>query len=71
MNAAVIVESREAARRESGDIIGSRASIYAEIGEILAGSRSLPEGRVVFKSLGVAACDLAAAGVIWRSLNPG
>lgn len=71
MNAAIIVESREAARRESGDIIGSRASIYAEIGEILAGSRSLPEGRVVFKSLGVAACDLAAAGVIWRSLNPG
>lgn len=67
MNAAVVVESREAALRESGDIIGSGQPIHAELGEILAGARPLPRGRVVFKSLGVAACDLAAAGVVWRA----
>jgi thiomorpholine-carboxylate dehydrogenase len=67
MNAAIVVESREAALRESGDIVGSGQPVYAEIGEILAGSRPLPEGRVVFKSLGVAACDLAAAGIVWRA----
>ena len=33
MNAAIIVESREAALRESGDLIGSGQPIYAEIGE--------------------------------------
>lgn len=67
MNAAIVVESREAALRESGDIVASRQPIYAELGEILAGSQPLPAGRVVFKSLGVAACDLAAAGVVWRA----
>ncbi len=71
MQAAVVVESREAALRESGDLIGSGAPIYAEIGEVLAGTRPVPAGRVVFKSLGVAAADLAAAGVVWRaSQNP-
>lgn len=67
MCAAVVVESREAAVRESGDLIGSGAEIYAELGEILAGTRAKPEGRVVFKSLGVAAADIAAAGVVWRA----
>ncbi|MGD0366116.1 MAG: ornithine cyclodeaminase family protein [Acidobacteriaceae bacterium] len=67
MNASIVVESREAALRESGDIIGSGQPVYAEIGEILAEERPLPGGRVVFKSLGVAACDLAAAGVVWRN----
>jgi len=64
MRAAVVVESREAALRESGDIAGSGQPIYAELGEILAGRRPVPEGRVVFKSLGVAACDMAAAAVV-------
>jgi ornithine cyclodeaminase/alanine dehydrogenase-like protein (mu-crystallin family) len=67
MNASIVVESREAALRESGDILGSKQPVYAEIGEILAGKRPLPAGRVVFKSLGVAACDLAAAGVVWKN----
>jgi ornithine cyclodeaminase/alanine dehydrogenase-like protein (mu-crystallin family) len=67
MNASIVVESREAALRESGDILGSKEPVYAEIGEILAEKRPLPPGRVVFKSLGVAACDLAAAGVVWKN----
>jgi thiomorpholine-carboxylate dehydrogenase len=65
MKGAIVVESREAAMRDSGDLIGSGAPINAEIGEILAGIRPVPAGRVVFKSLGVAAADMAAAGVVW------
>jgi len=66
MQGAIVVESREAALRESGDILGSGRPVYAELGEILADTKPFPEGRVVFKSLGVAACDLAAAGLVWR-----
>ena len=66
MNAAIVVESREAALRESGDILHSGQAVCAELGEILGGTKPHPTGRVVFKSLGVAACDLAAAGVVWR-----
>jgi thiomorpholine-carboxylate dehydrogenase len=69
MSATVVVESREAALRESGDIIGSGRPVYAELGEILAGTKPVPHGRIVFKSLGVAACDVAAAGVVWRCLE--
>ena len=71
MQGVVVVESREAALRESGDIIASGRPIDAEIGEILAGTRPVPKGRVVFKTLGVAACDLAAAGVVWHAVQPG
>lgn len=67
MNAVIVVESREAALRESGDIIGSGQPVYAELGEILSGRKPVPAGRVVFKSVGIAACDLAAAGVVWRA----
>jgi thiomorpholine-carboxylate dehydrogenase len=66
MHAAVVVESREAALRESGDLLGSGQSVYAELGELLAGTRPKPAGRAVFKSLGVAAEDLAAAAMVWR-----
>ncbi len=38
MRAAIVVESREAAQRESGDLIGSGANVYAELGELLAGT---------------------------------
>jgi thiomorpholine-carboxylate dehydrogenase len=60
------VESREAAQRESGDILGSGQTVYAELGELLAGTQPKPSGRTVFKSLGVAAEDLAAAALVWK-----
>lgn len=68
MRGAVVVESREAAGRESGDLIGSGAAVSAELGELLAGMRKLPEtgSWIVFKSLGVGAADLAAARVVWE-----
>ena len=66
MRAAIVVESREAAQRESGDLLGSGQAVYAELGELLAGSKPKPSGRVVFKSLGVAAEDLASAALVWK-----
>jgi thiomorpholine-carboxylate dehydrogenase len=69
MQARVVVESREAAMTESGDIILSGASVYAEIGELLGRSAAPePGGRFVFKSLGIAAEDIAAAWLVLNSL---
>ncbi len=63
--ASVIVESRAAAVLESGDILLAGASVYAEIGELLTGKVPVPAaGRVVYKSLGVAVEDLAAARLV-------
>jgi thiomorpholine-carboxylate dehydrogenase len=72
MQGRVVVESREAALRESGDVILSGASVYAEIGELLARS-AVPEpgGRFVFKSLGIAAEDIAAAWLVWEGVKAG
>ncbi|HZI84311.1 MAG TPA: ornithine cyclodeaminase family protein [Casimicrobiaceae bacterium] len=62
MQSVVIVESREAASRESGDIILSGARIHAEAGEIFAGTKTVPSGAtIVFKSVGVAVEDVYAA----------
>ncbi len=66
-NAAVIVESREAALRESGDIVQSGAQIHAELGELLAGARPRTRaGTTVFKSLGIAVEDVAAARLVYE-----
>ena len=65
MQGAVVVDSREAAQVESGDILLAGATIYAELGEILAGNAPKPTAeRVVFKSLGLAVEDLAAAKLV-------
>lgn len=69
MQATIVVDSREAAMRESGDIITSGAPIYAELGELLAGTKPLPAigSRIVFKSLGIAVEDLAAALLVYNA----
>ena len=65
MQGAVIVDSREAAMRESGDILLANAAIYAELGEILSGNKPVPKAEVVvFKSLGIAVEDLASAKLV-------
>jgi ornithine cyclodeaminase/alanine dehydrogenase-like protein (mu-crystallin family) len=64
----VFVDSREGAIKESGDIILSRAKIYAELGEALAGKvppRTMET--TIFKSLGMAVEDIAAAMLVYRS----
>ena len=70
MRGAVVVESREAALAESGDILMAKAPIYAELGELLAGTKPLPRARhTVFKSLGQAVEDLAAAQLVYDAAN--
>src|SRR5438128_1314810 len=66
----VFVDSREAALKESGDIILSGAKIYAELGEALAG-KVPPRANetTIFKSLGLAVEDIAAALLVYRSVT--
>ncbi len=58
----VLVESIDAATDQAGDIRGSGCEIFGEIGEIYAGTRSVPEGATtVYDSIGIAIMDVAAA----------
>ncbi|MGX5805534.1 ornithine cyclodeaminase family protein [Bradyrhizobium sp. Arg314] len=62
----VIVDSREAVLKESGDVILSKAEIFAEAGEILGGTKAPPVGQTtIFKSVGIAIEDLAAAQLVF------
>jgi ornithine cyclodeaminase/alanine dehydrogenase-like protein (mu-crystallin family) len=64
--ASLLVDSREAVLKESGDVILSRATIHAEVGEIFAGTESVPAGvTTVFKSVGIAIEDVAAARLVY------
>jgi thiomorpholine-carboxylate dehydrogenase len=67
MRGAVVVESREAAMREAGDIVLAHAQVSAEIGELLNGAQ-LDRGNkpVVFKSVGIAVEDIAAAKLVYE-----
>lgn len=65
MQGAIIVDSREAAQIEAGDILLAGATVYAELGEIVAGKVRKPSAdRTVFKSLGLGVEDLAAAKLV-------
>jgi len=66
MRNTLVVDSRAAAMQESGDVILSGASIYAEAGEIFSGGKPAPRERTtIFKSLGLAVEDLAAAQLVF------
>ena len=73
--AALIVDSKAAALRESGDIVQgiregrfSEDHIRAELGEVVSQrpGRVSPQEITVFKSLGLAVEDLAAAHLVYR-----
>src|ERR1700736_3129608 len=68
MRNVVFVDSREAAMKESGDVILSRAKIHAELGEAFAG-KVPPRANetTIFKSLGMAVEDVTAALLVYRS----
>jgi alanine dehydrogenase len=64
--ARVFVDSREAAQRESGDVIAARSEL-TEIGAVVAGvaaGRRTAEEITLFKSLGVAVEDVTAAALV-------
>jgi len=67
MRHTLIVDSREAVLKESGDVILSGAPIYAEIGEIFAGLKPAPRDQTtIFKSVGLAIEDVAAARLVYE-----
>ncbi len=70
MRNTLVVDSREAALKESGDVIQSKATIAAEIGEMFAGTKTVPRtDTTVFKSLGQAVEDLAAARIVYEAAS--
>jgi thiomorpholine-carboxylate dehydrogenase len=67
MRHVVVVDSRDAVLKESGDVILSGATLEAEVGEIFAGAKPPPTGAtVIFKSVGLAIEDLASARLVYE-----
>jgi ornithine cyclodeaminase/alanine dehydrogenase-like protein (mu-crystallin family) len=73
MSNTLVVDSREAVLKESGDVILSKAAIHAEIGEIFAGTKPRPPaGRTtIFKSVGIAIEDVATAKLVYETAQRG
>jgi thiomorpholine-carboxylate dehydrogenase len=66
----VIVESVDAARDQAGDVRGSGCAIFAELGEILAGTKTVPAGAtVIYDSVGIAIQDVAAAKLAYDMIT--
>ena len=62
----LVVDSREAVLKESGDVILSGAQIYAEAGEIFTAAKAPPRAETtVFKSVGLAIEDIATAKLVY------
>jgi thiomorpholine-carboxylate dehydrogenase len=67
--ARVFVDSREAALKESGDVMAAR-DVAAEIGEVVAGAhpgRASAAEITLFKSVGVAVEDVASAALVYNA----
>jgi ornithine cyclodeaminase/alanine dehydrogenase-like protein (mu-crystallin family) len=67
--ARLYVDSRDAATKESGDVIAARA-VVAEIGAVVAGvppGRGSAEEIPLFKSVGVAVEDVATAALVYEA----
>ena len=64
----VVVDSAEAAMKESGDVILSKTAIHAELGEVLAATKTVDPGETtIFKSVGLAVEDIASAKLVYDS----
>ena len=58
----VLVEEIETAQDQAGNIRGSDCEIFAEIGEIFTGKKTIRGGAtVIYDSVGVAILDVSAA----------
>ena len=65
----VLVESVDAAKDQAGDIRASGCEIFAEVGEIYAGTKSVPgSATVIYDSIGIAIMDVAAAKLTYDSI---
>ncbi|KAL7633444.1 UNVERIFIED_CONTAM: hypothetical protein RMT77_016315 [Armadillidium vulgare] len=70
----VYADSKEAAIVESGDVIGSKAQVYAEIGEVIEGQKEGKRDKItIYKNLGVAVLDAMSARLtydfFYKNLN--
>jgi ornithine cyclodeaminase/alanine dehydrogenase-like protein (mu-crystallin family) len=68
VRAKLFVESREAASKESGDVIAA-GKIFTELGDVIAGARPGRESAdeiTLYKSVGVAIEDVVAADLAFR-----
>lgn len=66
----LVVDSRDAVLKESGDVILSKAPIYAEAGELFAGTKEAPiTATTVFKSVGIAIEDIATAKLVYDAAS--
>uniref|UniRef100_A0A1I8HNF4 Ketimine reductase mu-crystallin n=1 Tax=Macrostomum lignano TaxID=282301 RepID=A0A1I8HNF4_9PLAT len=67
----LVADSRESASSESGDVIVNKATVHAELGELIAHPERFREARAsrggltVFKSLGLGIEDAATARLVW------
>lgn len=72
MSNIVVVDSRDGAVTESGNIRRFDPDIFAELGEVLAGAPTPdPDATVVFDSIGMACQDIAAATLVYERLPHG
>ncbi|KAG8009056.1 Ketimine reductase mu-crystallin [Nibea albiflora] len=66
--AVVYTDSREGAMAESGDIILSGAEVFAELGEVINGTKPAHRDKTtVFKSLGMGVEDAVSAELVFQS----
>jgi thiomorpholine-carboxylate dehydrogenase len=66
MTNTIVVESRDAACKESGNVRGSNGKIFAEAGEIFSGSKIAPQGgTTIYDSVGIAIMDVSAAKLVY------
>jgi thiomorpholine-carboxylate dehydrogenase len=72
MSNVVIVDSYEGARNEAGDVILSGITPYAELGEVINGTKAVRATETtIFKSLGMAVEDVAAANLVYQAALQG
>ncbi|XP_033115168.1 ketimine reductase mu-crystallin-like [Anneissia japonica] len=66
-NAVVYADSLEAIFKESGDVLLSKCDVYAEIGEVVNGTKEAKtEQTTVFKSLGLAVMDTVTSRLVYN-----
>jgi len=69
MHNTLVVDSHEAVLKESGDVILSKAPIFAEVGEIFAGKKAVSRSETtIFKSVGIAVEDIASARLVYDAI---
>ncbi|KAK7063301.1 hypothetical protein SK128_023555 [Halocaridina rubra] len=65
----IYTDSRESAENEAGDVIKAGVPVFAEIGEVLLGSKPANKNSLtIYKSLGLAVQDAVTARLVYNML---